>query len=839
MTARAARQQPVRQAAPRVAAHDREPALLHAPPDASFRIGELHRAIGNQAVGRLLLQRKLVVNQPGDVYEREADRVADAVMRASQLSASSAVSRAMPAPRALQRACSCGGTCADCRQKEEKLQRKEASAITVAGAGAGAAAPPIVHEVLRSTGQPLDAKTRSFMEPRFGRSFADVRIHADTQAAESARSVSARAYTAGGDVVFAAGQYTPDTSAGRRLLAHELAHVVQQRGSIGTSPALVQRQVVDPLDVIEGYTDETVTEMVVDRASKRVQLRTFGHAVLEGRLESISASLTEGQYLLERSFGPDPLRTWNIFKGDGSKLFGGMMFEISIPNVSFESLSFHKRTRLYLGSQGLDDLGRMTPLNKKYDEVKYESTYIDNFKSASYDPFRREIHLVFDNGHEIAIPLSTIDRAPLDAPVEPQAQERVKALAERHNITLPSVEGGKPGQVASFGLRPEDTFYRDDVNQTIRPRRLHSRVTPRLHEAIKDIDPDTSDLLFQAALAFAAGPPMPEGSEYLALIPIGVKGGLAVKNSIARALEQKAAGRFANVPIHPPGPVEPLKPSELEHAQPGVAAPAVHPAPPVAEHLPPSVPTPVTGGATSGPKTPVQVAQDLMAGYPGRLTDTGGGLARIIERARHPTLRVDGRAAAAELGAVIRVLENGIDGKAVARVEVVPSSSAGRTPDLVVHFTDGTTTRYEIRTLTSAPVGYLTTTPKSGATPKTGPGAHARSLAEKTAERPVTVSRIKQAIIDKARVTSTRPSQLTAPLPGVAPGGTIAVNITAADVTLQMIDTAVQQLPSLGAHVERIDVSYLGPRASTSDPLTRVTATYAQQPSGTYVRTTP
>ena len=70
MTARAARQRPIRQAARRVAAHDREPALLHAPPHSCLRIGELHRAIGNQAVGRLL-QRKLVVNRPGDATSRK------------------------------------------------------------------------------------------------------------------------------------------------------------------------------------------------------------------------------------------------------------------------------------------------------------------------------------------------------------------------------------------------------------------------------------------------------------------------------------------------------------------------------------------------------------------------------------------------------------------------------------------------------------------------------------------------------------------------------------------------------------------------------------------------
>lgn len=93
---------------------------------------------------------------------------------------------------------------------------------------AGPEAPPIVHETLRSPGQPLDTATRAFMESRLGHDFGPVRIHQDGAAAESARAVSARAYTVGRDVVFGAGEYRPQTTAGKRLLAHELTHVVQQ-----------------------------------------------------------------------------------------------------------------------------------------------------------------------------------------------------------------------------------------------------------------------------------------------------------------------------------------------------------------------------------------------------------------------------------------------------------------------------------------------------------------------------------------------------------------------------------------------------------------------------------
>jgi hypothetical protein len=89
-------------------------------------------------------------------------------------------------------------------------------------------APPIVHEVLSSPGQPMDTKTRTFMESRFGHDFSGVRVHKDAKAGESARSINAQAYTVGHDIVFGAEQYAPHASAGQKLMAHELAHTVQQ-----------------------------------------------------------------------------------------------------------------------------------------------------------------------------------------------------------------------------------------------------------------------------------------------------------------------------------------------------------------------------------------------------------------------------------------------------------------------------------------------------------------------------------------------------------------------------------------------------------------------------------
>ncbi|HWW75426.1 MAG TPA: DUF4157 domain-containing protein, partial [Pyrinomonadaceae bacterium] len=94
-------------------------------------------------------------------------------------------------------------------------------------------APAVVGEVLNSPGSPLDAGTRSLIEPRFGHDFSRVRVHSDARAAESAEAVGAAAYTVGRDIAFGPGRYAPGTAEGRRLLAHELTHVLQQAGGLG------------------------------------------------------------------------------------------------------------------------------------------------------------------------------------------------------------------------------------------------------------------------------------------------------------------------------------------------------------------------------------------------------------------------------------------------------------------------------------------------------------------------------------------------------------------------------------------------------------------------------
>ena len=190
----------------------------------------------------------LRIGQPNDAYEQEADCVANEVLSGG--TAKRHWSLLGPGSGAsLQRKCSCGapggsgGECEQCKQekKEKTLQRKDAGPVQ------SGIAPPIVHEVLNSPGQPLDRATRDFFEPRFGQivphyDFSPVRIHASQAAAASARAVNALAYTVGRDMVFGAGQYTPNTAEGRRLIAHELMHVIQQAAAGARQGAVLQRQ---------------------------------------------------------------------------------------------------------------------------------------------------------------------------------------------------------------------------------------------------------------------------------------------------------------------------------------------------------------------------------------------------------------------------------------------------------------------------------------------------------------------------------------------------------------------------------------------------------------------
>jgi hypothetical protein len=246
------------------------------PSRATSRIADralsLQQTLGNQAWQRLaaaqLIQPKLHADQANDRHEQDAKRVADRILRT-------------PAAQQVSLHCACGGSCPRCQtppavqakrtgsQSPDALEqeadtvadqvvRQSSHATEIAQISRQTSprfacpavrlaaenpqdAPAVVRDVLRSPGTALDAATRRFFEARLGQDFSAVRVHSDAKAAQSACALHALAYTAGRDVVFAAGHYAPATEQGKHLLAHELTHVVQQgaapTGTIQRAPA--------------------------------------------------------------------------------------------------------------------------------------------------------------------------------------------------------------------------------------------------------------------------------------------------------------------------------------------------------------------------------------------------------------------------------------------------------------------------------------------------------------------------------------------------------------------------------------------------------------------------
>ena len=228
-----------------------------------FLLLENFNTYGNQAVQRLIksgtLQTKLRIGPPGDKYEQEADRVADAVMQMPEpqlqrqvepeeeeeaLQSKPLVNQITPLVQVqrqeepeeeeeMLQAKPLAEEITPLVQKQVEPEEEEEELQAKATSGHISEANPNLEsdiQSLKGGGHPLSENDRAYFEPRFGRDFSQVRVHTDTRAAESARAVNARAYTVGQDVVFGVGQYTPESSPGQRLMAHELTHVVQQSG---------------------------------------------------------------------------------------------------------------------------------------------------------------------------------------------------------------------------------------------------------------------------------------------------------------------------------------------------------------------------------------------------------------------------------------------------------------------------------------------------------------------------------------------------------------------------------------------------------------------------------
>ncbi len=189
----------------------------------------------------VFFQPKLTISQPNDGFEQEADAMADKVMRMPDTSPGRGPFF-KPSANAVQRKCQA------CEEEDKHVHRKENGAGEVHGSN------ELDNYVssLNSSGRPMPESSRKFFEPKFGHDFSNVRLHTDAVAAKSAQSINALAYTSGNNIVFNSGQYSPGSSNGDKLMAHELTHVVQQRSNGDNN---IQRKIQVPagttLDTLE------------------------------------------------------------------------------------------------------------------------------------------------------------------------------------------------------------------------------------------------------------------------------------------------------------------------------------------------------------------------------------------------------------------------------------------------------------------------------------------------------------------------------------------------------------------------------------------------------------
>jgi hypothetical protein len=188
----------------------------------------------------------LAMAPPGDVYEREAERVSDQVVKLSEPGPDTRTRISRIPANPVQR------MCVQCEEQEKKDGKGGTPGEEIDGHTAAAI------QALSGQGASLPRSERSFFEPRFGHDFSEVRVHTDSRAADLARNLGARAFTVGQDIVFGSGEYAPGSSEGRQVLAHELVHTVQQ----GTAANRIQRLTISQYSLTKGTCGERNVQWV-------------------------------------------------------------------------------------------------------------------------------------------------------------------------------------------------------------------------------------------------------------------------------------------------------------------------------------------------------------------------------------------------------------------------------------------------------------------------------------------------------------------------------------------------------------------------------------------------
>ena len=365
--------------------------------------------------------------------------------------------------------------CDKCQEDEKLLQR---SAV----GSAPETVPPIVHEVLRSPGQPLDAETRAFMEPRFGNAFSwapvqadtpkhsdrlsisqaedryeheaesaaeqvmrvptpsaasrlrdfsdynfsQVRVHTDAQAAESARAVNALAYTVGHNIAFGAGQYEPETSKGRSLLAHELVHVIRHRNGFVSRQIFSQVTSSAEAPGLSRNTVQSAHEAIARADLQRAIDVIVDELVRNGKIDR--TKLYHGRVKYRSGLGGEGLTTGrNFFHEARTGELTALSRRLEIGNDAFHSVPWlyssilheYQHAIQFETQAGLRTIGSVVPgqqtakLHDKQRDVEAYATEILHAHETGVDQYPFDVRDLWERLHDAWSYLDTAKKQPL------------------------------------------------------------------------------------------------------------------------------------------------------------------------------------------------------------------------------------------------------------------------------------------------------------------------------------------------------------------------------------------------------------------------------------------
>jgi hypothetical protein len=645
------------------------------------------------------------------------------------------------------------------------------------GGGADGGAEPAAVLAQLGAGRPLDSGVRARMEPVFGQDFSAVRVHTDSGAASLSAGLDARAFTVGHHIALGPSEYQPGTIAGDALLAHELAHVVQQAGAARTAGPL--RDGSPAYAAFEQDADLSAAGAVATLwgGAKAAVAAGLAGAVprLRGGLGVQRCRRTVYQCPKGMSWkqlpqpvgaGPVCVCAWKCQWGEEGA------YVAPSGGYSGPSISCPPDMNCDTGKPRVVDIPEDTVVKGEDGVERKYSSDVTLAPGAHFTPV---------DGAPMCGCL------PLDVEGKPTGTERTYTP----KLSAPGLEltDLTPGRAAKAmeglsggGRGPAEV-------EPMLPRRA----------------PMTQEPPTARAPTPAAVPEPPPAAK--APTPAAVP-------------EPPPAAKAPPVTAAPEPPPAAKAPAPAPEPPPAAKAPAPAAEPPAAAAAPAPAPAPAR---TGDPVVDFQARYPKVDPSPSSMAALGELFRRTSSGGRTQTPRpgeyvpVQTRGAAAELEAIVNLAAR----PEVVKIELIPSSSAGRTPDLVVDVRqpDGSVvrSRFEITAATGAARGYQ---------PAGGGGA-----------TPTGVEQIVSAVRRKAASTPGKPSQLVSPLSGVAPGGTLSIQLPRSSSTQGPVDVAVAMAvlaPELAGqpHVQAIEFGVPGPKGQ--GPLR-----YTRNPNGSYTLQPP